>query len=159
MGRTIRIVAAALALAFASAPIAHARDISNDGITYDDVVAWLKAKGQNATITQDARNNKIVSTDIGGVKFGIYFFDCNNGKCGSLQFAAGFQRNNKTVLQRVNEWNRTKRWGRVYLDDSNGIWVEMDNDLTPGGTYEILDDEYATWKKVVEGFKSFFSLD
>ena len=158
MGPTIRIVAAALALAFVSMPFAQARDISNDGVTYEEIAAWLKEKGMPATIQKDARGNQIVSTSVNGVKFGVYFFDCQNGKCGSVQFAAGFQRNNKTVLQRVNEWNRTKRWGRAYLDDSNGIWVEMDNDLTPGGTYEILDDELATWKKVVEGFKSFFDL-
>jgi hypothetical protein len=159
MGRFLRVAATALVLGFASLPIAQARDIPSDGITIEEVQSWLQAQGMEAQITNDGAGHTIVSSKLGGTKFGVYMFDCNNGKrCGSIQFAAGWPTNGKIQVTKVNEWNRTKRWGRAYLDDSGGMWLEFDADLTPGGTYELLNDMFATWKKSVEGFKTFFSL-
>ena len=158
MGRTVRIVAAALALGLASIANVQARNIPDDGITLDQVAAWLSDKGLDAKITDDGNGNKIVSSTVSGVRFGVYMFDCNGGKCGSIQFAAGWPTNGNIAASRVNEWNRTKRWARAYLDTSNGIWLESDVDLTPGGTYELLSDNFATWRKTVDGFKEFFNL-
>jgi hypothetical protein len=156
--RTLHIVAAALALGLASSPIAQARDIQAEGVNFDDVAAWLRDQGQEATITNDGAGHKIVSTAISGVKFGVYLFDCKDDRCGSIQFAAGWPRSRGTDLARVNEWNRTRRWARAYLDKSNGIWVESDVDLTPGGTYELLNDYFATWKKTLDSAEAFFRL-
>jgi len=159
IARIVRIMAAALALGFASAAHVQARSIPDDGVTLDDVAAWLKGQGQDAKIIDDGNGHKIVSGTVSGVKFGVYMFDCNGAKCGSIQFAAGWPANGKIPVTRVNDWNRTKRWGRAYLDTSNGIWLESDVDLTPGGTYELLNDYYATWKKTIDGFKEFFKLN
>jgi len=158
IARTLRIMAAALAFGFASTAIAQARSIPDDGVTLEEVAAWLSDQGQAAKITDDGNGHKIVSSSVGGVKFGVYMFDCNGDKCGSIQFAAGWPANGKIPVTRVNDWNRTKRWARAYLDTSNGIWLEADVDLTPGGTYELLNDNFATWKKTVDGFKEFFKL-
>jgi hypothetical protein len=138
----------------------QARSIPDDGVSIDDVAAWLKERGQDeAKISDDGNGHKIVSSSLSGVKFGVYMFDCKGDKCGSVQFAAGWPVSGKIAASRVNEWNRTKRWARAYLDTSGGLWLEFDVDLTPGGTYELLDDNFATWKKTVDGFKDFFKLD
>ncbi len=155
---TLRIFAAALAVGLASSPVAQARDIPAEGVNFDDVAGWLRDQGLEATITKDAAGHEIVSTVIGGVKFGVYLLDCKDDRCGSIQFAAGWARTGGTDLARVNEWNRTKRWARAYLDKSNGVWVESDIDLTPGGSYELLNDNLATWKKTLDGAKAFFRL-
>jgi hypothetical protein len=159
MARILRVAATALALSFASIPFAQAREIPSDGVTLEDVQAWLRESGNEAQITNDGAGHTIVSSKLGSTKFGVYMFDCNNGKrCGSVQFASGWPTGGRIQVAKVNEWNRTKRWGRAYLDESGGIWLECDVDLTPGGSYELLNDMFATWKKSVEGFKSFFSL-
>jgi hypothetical protein len=155
----VGIMVAALALCLASAAQVQARSIPDDGVSLEDVTAWLKGQGQDATIKDDGGGHKIVSSTLNGVKFGVYMFDCKGERCGSIQFAAGWPTNGKIPASRVNEWNRTKRWARGYLDTSNGIWLEFDVDLTPGGTYELLDDNFATWKKTVDGFKEFFKLN
>ena len=159
MGRTLQIIAAALALCLASAATVQARSIPDEGITLDEVAAWLSDKGLDAKVTDDGNGHKIVSSSLDGVKFGVYMFDCKGDKCGSIQFAAGWPPNSKIAASRVNEWNRTKRWARAYLDPSNGLWLESDVDLTPGGTYELLDDNFATWKKTLDAFKEFFKLN
>ena len=159
MRRTVRIMAAALALSLVSAAQGQARSIPDDGVSLDDVASWLKDQGQEAKITDDGGGHKIVSSTLDGVKFGVYMFDCKGDKCGSIQFAAGWPPNSKITASRVNEWNRTKRWARAYLDPSSGLWLECDVDLTPGGSYELLNDMFATWKKSVDGFKTFFNLN
>jgi hypothetical protein len=157
MRRAFCIIAAALTMVFAVNASAQSGPIPDSGVTYEDIASWLKSKGHDATITKDGLDHKIVSTTIDGVKFGVYFFDCQNDKCGSVQFAAGFPKGRITV-DRVMEWNRTKRWARVYFDKSDGIWIEMDMDLTPGGTYELLGDELATWRSLLKTFKEFFNM-
>jgi hypothetical protein len=160
MARILRVAATALVLGFASIPVAQARDIPSTGVTIEDVQAWLRDAGNEAQITNDGAGHTIVSSKLGGTKFGVYMFDCNNAKqCGSIQFASGWPTNGRIQANKVNEWNRTKRWSRAYLDESGGIWLECDVDLTPGGSYELLNDMFATWKKSVEGFKTFFSLN
>jgi len=149
------IAAALLMVVFATA-MAQARDLPEKGVTFDDMATWLRAQGSDAKVTTDSLGNKIVASDGGG--FNIYLFDCDSDRCGSVQFAAGFRTDGKIRLDRVNEWNRDKRWARAYLDKSKNLWVEADFDLVPGGTYELLNDELATWKKVLENFRGFFAV-
>ena len=58
----------------------------------------------------------------------------------------------------MNEWNRDNRWARGYYDSVNDPWVEYDVDLTPGGTYELLDDEFATWRSTLTRFMTHYGL-
>ena len=150
-------IPAALTVLMLATAMAQASNLPDKGVTFDDVATWLRGQGNDAKITTDPLGNKIVSSAKGG--FDIYLFDCDGDRCGSLQFATGFRTKGKIKADRVNDWNREKRWARAYLDKSNDLWVEADFDLAPGGTYELLNDEYATWKKVLESFKTFFEVE
>jgi hypothetical protein len=154
----LRHAAAALAIAIATTTLAQAKDIPSNGITFDDAVAWLKEQGHEAKISTDGAGNKNIETAAGGTRFGVYLLDCSNDHCGSIQFAANLPPSAKAPATKVNEWNRTKRWARAYLDGSNRLWLEFDADLTPGGTYELLEDELATWKKTLDAAKTFFDV-
>jgi len=74
---------------------------------------------------------KRLASSADGIKFYVYLFDCNNDRCGSIQFATGphTSATGKLELERVNEWNKTKRWARAYFGGAV---------LTPIGT-EIVD--------------------
>ena len=155
------LAAVALALPLAVAPMssAQAREIPDAGLTFDEIVAWLQQKGATATLTRDGNGNQNVAAEIDGVKFGVYALDCKDDRCGSIQFAANFRRTPNITAALLNDWNREKRWGRAYVDKSgNGLWVEFDVDLTPGGSYELLDDNCDTWKRMIGDFKTFFKL-
>ena len=52
----------------------------------------------------------------------------------------------------MNDWNRDNRWARAYVDKVNDPWLEYDVDLTPGGTYEMLNDEFAIWRDTLGRF-------
>jgi hypothetical protein len=152
------LAAGAAALLLSAAPgAASARDIPSSGLTIEDVVAWLQDAGYKAEIVQDS-NGQHVSSSESGTKFGVYMFDCKGERCGSIQFAAGFSTHGSFDISKMNKWNREKRWARGYYDSVNDPWVEMDVDLTPGGTYELLDDNFATWKTSLAGFTAMYGL-
>ncbi len=151
------IGAAALACALASGSAA-ARDLPPGGLTINDVVVWLQSSGYKATIVNDENGKSHVSSASGGVDFGVYMFDCKDDRCGSIQFAAGFAEHGKFDTSRMNEWNRDNRWARGYFDSVNDPWVEYDVDLTPGGTYELLNDELATWTSTLDRFIKHYGL-
>jgi hypothetical protein len=47
------------------------------------------------------------------------------------------------------------RWVRGYTDNVNDPWLQFDIDLTPGGTYEMLDDEFDIWKSQLSKFRQY----
>jgi hypothetical protein len=153
------LVAGALALVLISfAGTASARDVPAGGLTLDDVVAWLQSQGYKAELVTDSDGKVHVSSASDGVKFGVYMFDCSGDHCGSIQFAAGFATHGKFDTSQMNAWNRGSRWARGYFDSTNDPWVEYDIDLTPGGTYELLDDEFATWRSTLARFVKQYGL-
>ncbi len=153
----ITVLALAAALAATAAP-ALARDIPSGGVTVEDVVSWLQAKGLEAKADKTKAGADYVDTAIDGDKFQVYLYDCNDGpRCGSIQFSAGFNTKVQWPAEKINKWNSDHRWGRAYADDVNDPWVEFDCDLTPGGTYELLDDEFATFRRTFRDFRSFIN--
>lgn len=57
----------------------------------------------------------------------------------SLQFRAAF-RDSNADLDKVNEWNKTKRYSRTYLDDEGDPILVLDFDLAGGVTTARLLD-------------------
>jgi len=150
-------ITAALALILVSAT-ASARPVPAAGLSLQDVVTWLQGIGYTTEIVPDKDGTSHIRSAYNGVKVGVYMFDCKDGVCGSLQFSAGWSTNGKFDVGRMNVWNRDKRWCRGYYDAENDPWVEKDVDLTPGGTYELLADEFAVFRKCVDGFKDMYQL-
>ncbi|MGH7022164.1 MAG: YbjN domain-containing protein [Caulobacteraceae bacterium] len=149
--------AAALALILCSGA-AFARDLPAGGFTVADVVAWLQGAGYKAQVVTGSDGKTHVSSATDGVVFGVYMFDCKADRCGSMQFSAGFATHGKFDTSRMNEWNRDSRWARGYFDNVNDPWIEYDVDLTPGGTYELLDDEFATYRSSLARFIKLYGL-
>jgi hypothetical protein len=144
------IAAGALALALTST--AYAKDIPAGGVTFQEVAAWLQSAGYQAKIEGTGSDQNITSSADGG-PFHIYLYDCKAGRCGSLQFAEGFDTKGAFNAAKMNDWNQHNRWGRAYVDKVNDPWIEMDCDITPGGTYELLNDEFATWRSTLRNFR------
>ena len=74
----------------------------------------------------------------------------------SIQFSAGFSVKNVTPAK-IAQWNRTKRFGRAYLDDDFEPWVEMDMDLEHGGTTEALANNLDRWVGVIGEFNKYIN--
>jgi hypothetical protein len=151
---------AGLAIILSAQPAA-ARDVPIGGMTAQDVASWLQAAGYSATIKPDPTTpgDQIITTAISGINFDVYMYACTNGRCRSLQYAAGWNLSSPAgsdITDKLLSWNREKRYVRAYLSSSGkSYWGEFDIDIYPGGTYEALDHSLERFGSVISDFKTY----
>jgi hypothetical protein len=75
-----------------------------------------------------------------------------------MNFAAGFSTGGKFDVSQINDWNSNNRWCRAYYDNVNDPWLEMDINLSPGGTYESLNDQFKSFNGRLARFIDKYSL-
>jgi hypothetical protein len=133
-----------------------AKDLPAGGMTIDELVKWLQDGGYKAEIQTAEDGTKSIHSSADGTGFNIDLYDCKNTpRCGSIEFSVGFDTKGAWNATKMNEWNSKNRWVRAYVSDKDDPWAEMDVDLTPGGTYENLDDEFSVWRDLTGSFKKF----
>lgn len=119
----------------------------------EGVAAVLRDRGYKAELTTDKQGDPLIKSAANGYTFAILFFGCENHKaCTSVQFYAGFTRKGLPV-DKINEWNRTKRFGRAYIDGIGDPVVKMDVNLEPGGMpASLFADTIDLWDSLVGAF-------
>ena len=151
---TIVAAGAALALGLAFAAPASAAPIPNGGVTVPDMVKFLQGKGYKAEVKSGSTGQYIASAG-NGVNFDVYFYDCNAGRCASVQFEAGFDLANGMTAAKINEWNRDKRYMKAYIDSGMDPHVSYDVNTSPGRTWEGLADDFGVWTGTIGTFSTF----
>ena len=147
-------LASALIGALLATP-AMAQPIPDKGLKIEQVASWLKDHGYRAEIINDNDGQRIRS-GVEGVTFNVYMMDCHGGDtCESVQLLAGFNMTDGMTLEKANEWNKTKRWAMVSLDNENDPYLSTDISLWPGSSYEALQDAFSVWANSVSAMKTF----
>lgn len=147
--------AAAMALAL-TCGAASAAPLPKDGLTREEVLQWLQKKGYAATIKMDpaSRENYIV-TSSQGANWGMYFYSCDDkARCTSLQYSVVWD-DAKLTTDQINAWNRTKRFMRAYSTSNGATFGEYDFDVSPGGTWEAVDQTLVRWEALMPNFKKY----
>lgn len=121
------------------------------------LVAALQAGGYAARLTTDRVGDPMIESASSGTKFQIYFYNCtDHSACATVQFHSGYDLTTAPTLDRINEWNRTKRFGRAYLDKEGDPILEMDVDLDDGGVSRALFiDNIEFWSSILSDFERF----
>ncbi len=133
--------------------LASATELPAGGMTVEEVQSWLQAAGYQAKIDKspDGTLQGIISSSD-GVKFVVWLNNCKNGRCTTLQFWLGYSESGSFDLAKENAWNSSRRWTSSYLDSSSHPNLKMDVDISPGGTLELLDDEFGIWRAALSDF-------
>lgn len=118
-----------------------------DQIVNRVTVAQVKAfmQGEGYAVEMDANGSVVWKID--GMITQIFVF--SDGE--SIQFSAAFKATN-TPLGKVNEWNRTRRFGRAYLDEEGDSHLESDLDLAGGVTSERIRDFLKTCRVLYQAW-------
>ena len=58
----------------------------------------------------------------------------------------------QSVLDKINEWNRSKRFSRAYLDADGDAVVEMDLNLRGGVTRDNIEANFSNWRLILDQF-------
>lgn len=116
------------------------------------------AKGfGSASLEKDDGGDPRITGRIDGNKYGISFWGCTDGKdCEDIQFNAGWSDTGATQEQ-MNEWNRTKRFGKAFLDSDGDPNLEMGVNINHGVSTENMEDTFKWWSSLLEGFKASLS--
>ena len=120
------------------------------------VVQALRNAGYRADLGTDRVGDPMINSAYNGSSFEIFFYNCtNNTECATVQFHSGYDFNQSPGLQLINEWNKSQRFGRAYLDGEDDPILEMDVDLDDGGLSPLLFiDNVEFWTSVLGKFET-----
>jgi len=112
----------------------------------------------SADLTTDSTGDPKITGRTEGIAYSVWFYGCSDGRnCKSIQFSSGWV-SDRVSLRDVNRWNKTKRFGKAYLDDDDDPILEMNVTLDGGVSRSNLDDAFDWWKVVLVAFKNEFNL-
>ena len=149
----MKLLGAAAAALFALAMPAHAQMVRAQDP--QSIVAALQGAGYAAKLGTDRVGDPMITSGVSGTNFQIFFYNCtNHQQCATVQFHSGYDITVPVTLDRINEWNRTQRFGRAFLDKENDPILEMDVDLDDGGLSRALFiDNVEFWASVLGKFE------
>lgn len=151
MFRSISIAAATLLSALGTPVFAQMVSAADPA----SIVTVLQANGYRAELTKDDGGDPLIRSALDGSKFAIIFYGCTkNRACQTIQFYAGFKSEGKVSIEAMNDWNKTNRFSRAYIDNDEDPVIEMDVDLDDGGMSRALfEDNFEFWEVLVPEFK------
>lgn len=113
----------------------------------------------SAEIGTDNRGDPKIDGRMHGARYQIYFYGCKNGEqCTSVQFRAGFTQNIKQTIERMNEWNVSKRFGKAAIDKDGDATIEMNVNLKGGVCNANFDETVGWWSTVLREFLEFIKF-
>lgn len=109
----------------------------------DSIAAVLKTRGLPTELRQPEDGNPFIKSAFDDMPFLIALMNCNDDRqdCKTVQFYFGFNDRKGFSLEKLNEWNRTKRFARAYRDDENDPVLVMDVDTDKGGVPQAVFNE------------------
>ncbi len=75
----------------------------------------------------------------------------------NLQLYASFKK--KVTVNKINEWNRDKRYARAYIDKEGDPCLELDLDLEGGSSMGAVREMFRTWRTCVKLFTEHIGYD
>lgn len=156
MGRFSVGVALTIGAAFASFAVpAHAELVNAKNPTA--IKAILESQGWPATLVQETDKDPYLESSRNGLKFLVLFMNCADHRdCKTLQYYMGFNDAKNTSLDRLNQWNKDKRFARAYRDEEGDPVLEMDVDLDFSGLpRENIGETLNTWASLMDSYRDF----
>lgn len=122
-----------------------------DATDPDEIVNIARGYG-SATLGMDNVGDPQVTGRIDGNAYTIFFYGCTEGRdCTNLQFSSGWI-SDRVDMAMINDWNRSNRFARAYLDDEDDPIIEMDLNMEFGISRRNFDDTFGVWSALLSSF-------
>jgi hypothetical protein len=149
--------ALALAAAFL-APAALAFETKRasvmETVTASEVAVLLEGKGHKTTEKIDSQGDPLLGVTSEAFNYQVLFYNCTEGRCDTVQYRLRWPVEGGFPLDAVNEFNKTGRLGRVYLDSAGDPTLELVVELCGGVTSAQLTYQHDRFMRAGAGFKS-----
>ena len=148
-----RLVWLAAAAALLAVPASAQNVRASDPQT---IVQALQGAGFKAELRKDGEGDPMIVSASSGSEFRVIFYGCTaNKNCATIQFLSGYEVKTPVTLAKINEWNKTKRFARAFLDNEGDPIILMDVDLDDGGLSKALFiDNLEFWVSLLNGFEA-----
>lgn len=118
-----------------------------------DVMRVLQEEGHEPELKADSAGDPMIIATDEGTRYIVMFYDCTlHRACKALQLRVYYDVSFLFPLAPLNEWNRTKLYGRAYLDQDGDPTLETLVRLHGGVTLAHLRDEHAWFLRGVSEF-------
>ncbi|MEL6978287.1 MAG: YbjN domain-containing protein [Pseudomonadota bacterium] len=145
----------AICFVFGLAGAAHGAEILDAGDPNE--IHQIASGFGAAELATSNDGDPLIRGRMSGVRYIVLFYGCTDGvNCRTIQFYTAFQK--QVTDEKMNDWNRTKRFGRAYRDNEGDAVIEMDVNLFGGVTKKNLDDTFDYYRLVLDEFTSFIEL-
>jgi hypothetical protein len=145
-----------VALCLFAAPVAGAYPFTEGGCTLQEAVKVMEGEGWAVKTAVADGLTPVLTSNLGGQPFEVRFYDCvAPRRCGGLQFSLAVP-SAAADLYRVNDWNRTRRFGRAFLDADGAAVVQVDVDVSRGSMAQ-LKEYLGIWSETAAAFTAQFT--
>jgi hypothetical protein len=125
-----------------------------DGSDPSDMVRLLREAGYVVTLGRDSVGDPKIDGRLSRTDWTLLFYNCTEGAdCRDVQFSDGYDLPDGISFSKVNEWNRTKRFGQAFTDAENDPYVQLPVNLFGGVSDENFLDTVDWWRIVVQEFE------
>lgn len=137
----------ALLLVIVAAPsFSFAKDQPKKAYTDDELVKILEDEGYRAV---DILEERVIQIKVDGRTYTLYVYDDDD-----LQLYFGLTGYSVDAAD-LNEWNRTKRLCRAYIDSDDDPVVEADLLANAGYTPKQMTEWVSVFDSIARGFRRF----
>lgn len=140
----VAVIFMCIAVVFSSQPV-NAQDVSQVSVVNNASSKLIESLLDKLSIRYKEVGNGSYGFTVKGYKVILF----NKGD--DIQLCAIFS-GKRVTLNRINEWNREKRFSRAYLDKDGDAIIEADLDFEGGVTSETLLRFIAIYVQSVESF-------
>jgi len=147
---------AALAALLVAAP-ADARPLRG-GISMENLGKVLRAKGYPVELGVDEAGDPKITSTYDGVEFEVLCYPnaARKAVCASIQFSTVFNLDEGTTYERINAWNRGRRYGQGWLDEEMDPFMDMSAELERGASTELIEEHLTIWEELIGKWKEHF---
>lgn len=152
----MRKMIARLTMAFL---LGHSVPVQAQVVGDDEVIeALMLDYGLPVHRSNDSYGDPRIFSEIDGVRFSVYFYDCDEAACGSIQFIAGFDEGKVVDIPTINAWNREFRFAKAYVDETGHALLEMDVNLASDGVgRRNFKGHLDNWRETLAEFQNYLN--
>ncbi len=148
-----RIKAGLVALSLALAPWLAADAVARGrGISGEEAMAVMKAMELSPELQVDGVGDPRIQFQVRGLAAFLNFYDCQAGRCGSLQLETALDLEHGTTLQTANVFNSRYRYVRLHLDDEMDPSLQYDFEMLHADHAAHLRSQVEIFSQLLAGF-------
>lgn len=124
------------------------------GMTGPEAMTVLENMELSPELGEDGAGDPLIRFSLNGLNAYLNFYDCTQGRCGSLQLQVALDLDNGTSLQVANVYNSRYRYGRMLLDDDMDPFLQYDFEVLHTRAAEHLQSQVEIFGQLLGDFTS-----